>query len=152
MSEYRQTPSALLAGAVAGALVLGLAGRFAMAGIALALGRATNLSLRGVVMVVIVGAVVGALGGVLVLVLGRVSHGSGITRGLAAGGIMFLGSVLVAGVTGELAPGLPSIQIVTLAVVAATFLAYGICADALLSRFEGGADAPGRTGPVGGPG
>ena len=48
MSFYRQVSLALLAGAVAGALVLGIAGRAATAGVAFVTGNALNLSLRGV--------------------------------------------------------------------------------------------------------
>jgi peptidoglycan/LPS O-acetylase OafA/YrhL len=146
MNESHPATPALLAGAVAGALILGLAGRLAMAAVALATGHPTNLSLRGLVMVTLVGAVVGALGGVLVLVLRRTYRGSGPARGLAAGAVMFLGSMLVAVVTGKL-PGVSPIQILTLAVVAATFLVYGVSADALLSRFEqrGGTRASHRT-------
>ncbi len=135
MNESPSTSSALFAGAIAGALILGLAGRLVLAGVALASGNPTNLSFRGLVMVTLVGAVVGAIGGILVLVLRRSYRGSGPGRGLAAGAIMFLGSILVALVTGKL-PGISPIQALTLAVVAAIFLVYGVSADALLSRVE----------------
>ncbi len=63
MSYYREAPLALIAGAVTGALVLGIAGRGATSGLTLVTGNALNLSLRGMLEVVIVGTLVGAIGG-----------------------------------------------------------------------------------------
>ena len=77
MGYYREMPSALVAGAVTGALILGIAGRGATAVVSLLSGSPLNLSLRGVSEVVIVGTLVGAIGGVLLLVLKSVFRGAG---------------------------------------------------------------------------
>jgi len=136
MSYYREMPSALIAGAVAGALVLGIAGRGATAGVALVTGNALNLSLRGVLEVVIAGALVGAIGGVLLLVLKSVCSGARLARGAIVGVVLFACSVLVSWVSGKIALSVDSTQLLTLIVVAIMFIVYGVCADALLARFQ----------------
>lgn len=134
--NYREVPLALLAGTVSGALVLGITGRVATAGIALITGNALHLSLRGGLEVVIVATLVGAVGGVLLLVLRSVRGNSKLARGITVGAILFVCSSLVAWVSGKIAFGLSSIQLFTLCVVAIMFMVYGVCADALLTRFE----------------
>lgn len=136
MSYYREMPSALIAGAVAGALVLGIAGRGATAGVALVTGNALNLSLRGVLEVVIAGALVGAIGGVLLLVLKSVCGGARQARGAIVGVVLFACSVLVSWVSGKIALSVDSTQLLTLIVVAIMFIVYGVCADALMARFQ----------------
>ena len=138
MSHYRETPPALVAGAVTGALVLGIAGRGATAGIALVTGNAVNLSLKGVLELVIVGTVVGAIGGVLLLVLRSVRGGARLARGAIVGVVLFACSILVSWVNGKIAFSVTPTQLFTLIVVVIMFMVYGVCADALLTRFEDG--------------
>jgi hypothetical protein len=136
MKYYREVPLALLAGAVTGALVLGITGRAATAGVAFITGNVMNLSLRGGLEVVIVGTLVGAVGGILLLVLRNLHRDPDLARGITVGAILFVCSSLVAWVSGKITFGLPSIQLFTLGVVAIMFMVYGVCADALLARFE----------------
>lgn len=148
MRYYRELALALLAGAVTGTLVLGIAGRAATAGVALITGNALNLSLMGGLEVVIVGALVGAVGGVLLLVLRSVHGDSELARGITVGAILFVCSFLVAWVSGKIALGLSSIQLFMLGVVAIMFMVYGVCADVLLTRFESGGRKRGRTDSI----
>ena len=145
MSYYREIPSALIAGAVTGALVLGIAGRGATAGIALVTGNALNLSLRGVLEVLIVGTLVGAIGGVLLLVLKSVCGAARLARGAIVGVVLFSCSALVSWVNGKIAFSVAPTQLFTLIVMVIMFIVYGVCADALLARFEDGGRKRSRT-------
>ena len=53
MSFYREITIALISGAAAGAVVLGIVGRMATAGVAYITGNTTNLSLSGVLEILI---------------------------------------------------------------------------------------------------
>jgi hypothetical protein len=136
MKYCRKLLLALLAGAVTGALVLGITGRAATAGVAIITGNTLNLSLWGWFEAVIVGTLVGAFGGVLLLMLRSVQVDSELARGITAGAILFLCFSLVTWFKGKVAFGLSSIQLFTLGVVAIIFIVYGVCTDALLTRFE----------------
>jgi len=132
--------AALVAGAVSGALVLGLAGRMAMAGVALIVGTVTNLSLEGLLEVTAMGALAGSVGGLLLLVLKKRGRVARAARGPIAGATLFVSSLLVSWMTGKIDFGHPGPLLMTLFVAAAFFLLYGISADAILSRLEGAAD------------
>jgi membrane protein implicated in regulation of membrane protease activity len=49
---------------------------------------------------------------------------------------LFVSSCLLAWISGKIAFGVSSIQLLTLGVVAIIFLVYGVCAAVLLTRFE----------------
>jgi hypothetical protein len=136
MRYYCELILTLLAGAVAGAMVLGIAGRAVTAGIALVTGNALNLSLKSVLEVFIVGTLVGALGGILLFTVRKVHRGSEMACGITVGAILFVSSFLLAWVSGNIALGVSSIQLLTMGVVAIMFLVYGVCAVAFLKRFE----------------
>ena len=137
MKYYREALLPLLAGAISGALVLGIAGRAAMAGVALINGNSLNLSLRGVLEVVIVGTLVGAVGGGLLLTLRGVCRSYGLASGVIVGIILFVGSTfLVVVVSGRITFDMSFIQFLTLSVVFTIFMIYGVCASALLRRFR----------------
>jgi len=133
---YREMPSALVAGAVTGALILGIAGRGATAVVSLLSGSPLNLSLRGVSEVVIVGTLVGAIGGVLLLVLKSVFRGAGPARGAMVGVVLFACSALVSWVKGKVAFSVAPTQLFTLIVAVTIFIVYGVCLDALMARIR----------------
>lgn len=85
---------------------------------------------------VIVGALAGAVGGIVLLVLRGMNRGSELARGIIVGAILFVSSCLLAWISGKIAFGVSSIQLLTLGVVAIIFLVYGVCAAVLLTRFE----------------
>jgi hypothetical protein len=136
MKYYNGALLALLAGAISGAIILGLAGRVATAGVALITGNSLNLSLRGVLEVVIVGTFVGAIGGVLLLALRNVYPGNRFVLGIIVGIILFVCSIFFVSVSGRVAFDGSFIQFFTLGVVAAVFVIYGIWTAALLIRFN----------------
>src|SRR3989442_12266945 len=82
MLRWRAAAITLLLGAAIGALCLGLGGRLAMRGFALATARASAFTLRGTLNVMFAGAVAGSLGGGLFLVVGRFLPASIWLRGL----------------------------------------------------------------------
>ena len=136
MKYYREVLLPLLAGAISGALVLGIAGRAAMAGVALINGNSLNLSLRGVLEVVIVGTLVGAVGGGLLLTLRSVCRSYGLASGIIVGIILFVGSTFFVVVSGRITFDMSFIQFLTLSVVFIIFMIYGVCSSALLTRFK----------------
>ncbi len=136
MRDYRELIAALLAGAVAGALVLGIVGCAVMAGVSLVTENALNLSLKGALEVFIVGTLGGVLGGILLFTVRKVHRDCKMACGITVGAILFVLSFLFAWVSGNITLGLSSVQLLTLSEVAIMFLIYGICAVALLKRFE----------------
>ena len=136
MKYYREILLALLAGAVSGALVLGTVGRAATAGVALVIGNSLNLSLKGVLEVVIVGMFVGAVGGVLLLMLKNVFRGNRLALGIIVGLIMFVCSTIFVIISGRVAFDMSFIQFSMFGILAFIFVIYGILSSALLTRFN----------------
>ena len=139
MIYYRKVLLALVSGAVTGVLVLGIAGRVSMAAVALVTGYSLNLSLRGLLEVAVTGTVVGAVGGILLLVPRRMRRTVDLARGMLVGATLFVCSLLVSWVSGRIDFGVHA-SLLTLSMVASVFVVYGVGADALLTRFEGGAE------------
>jgi len=139
VSYYRGARLALIAGGITGALVLGIAGRAVTAATALITGNSSNLSLMGLLEASVVGTLVGAVGGILLLVVRRMRRAAGFTRGALVGATLFLCTLLVSWVSGRIDFGIPT-SLLTLFVVAIVFVVYGVGADALLTRFNGGAE------------
>jgi len=142
MQTRKLLPAALLAGALAGALVLGLVGRAATAGLAYAIGQDTNLSLRGLIEVLMVGLLVGGVGGLLLLPVRRLFPASRTTRNLALGILLFAGSSLAVFLRGRPGFAVGGLTLVTAAVVAAVYVLYAFTADALLGRLQPGDRLP----------
>jgi len=136
MKYYREILLALLAGAVSGALVLGIVGRAATAGVAFVIGDSLNLSLKGVLEVVIIGMFVGAVGGVLLLMLKNVFRGDGLTLGVIVGLIMFVCSTIFVIISGRVTFDMSFIQFFVFGVSIFIFVIYGILSSALLTRFN----------------
>jgi len=128
----------LLAGAVSGALILGLVARVATAGVALLAGLPANLSFRGMLESSVVGALLGVAGGFLLPVIGRALGRGGPLRGVVTGVVLFFCALLVAWARGRIQLDLSGPQPITLIVVFVAFLIYGIAADALLARLRSG--------------
>ena len=136
MKYYREILLALLAGAVSGALVLGIVGRAATAGVALVIGNSLNLSLKGILEVVIVGMFVGAVGGVLLLMLKNVFRGNGLALGIIVGLIMFVCSTIFVIISGRVTFDMSFIQFFVFGVLTFIFVIYGILSSALFTWFN----------------
>jgi hypothetical protein len=126
---------ALGAGAIAGALVLGLFVRIATALLALATRHPHNLSARGLAEVVILGAILGAIGGIVLLLLRGKRYESQLASGLILGGLVFFGSFLASWAGGRLDFSQSNLLLLTLAVAAMFCFVYGMLARALFQRF-----------------
>ncbi|MBN1543290.1 hypothetical protein JW992_14205 [candidate division KSB1 bacterium] len=122
------------AGALSGALILGIAGRAATASLAHLYSFPLNLSLKGVIEAVILGTVVGGLGGLLLNVLQRVWSRHPIWGGMTVGVILFGCTTLFFLILGRFVFDLSLLQSSTLAVAFFLFLVYGITAAALSVR------------------
>lgn len=132
----------LSAGVAAGALILGLAGRAATAGVAGITGHATNLSLRGGLEAVGVGAIVGAAGGLVLLALAALGARPGPRRGIAVGGVLFAASFALGWFREQVVTGgAGAVLVLTLVVVAAVYVVFGVALDAAVRRV----DPPART-------
>lgn len=129
---------ALAAGAAVGALILGLVGRAATAGLALARGAPTNLSLAGVAQVIVYGAVLGALGSLAALPTRAHFPESHCARSALVAAVLFVGSLLFPLVRGRIRLGAGEAQLLTLVVAAAIFFVYALMLDSLLDRLERG--------------
>lgn len=136
MKLFNKCLLAVLAGAVAGVLILGLGGRIAMALIAIGSGTDLNLSLRGIFEVLPVGILIGTVGGLLLVPVRIVFPTHRLTRGIIIGALLFSGSLLISWSAGGLKLDFHSVLPLTLAVVAIIFMLYGVAIDALLTRFE----------------
>ena len=136
MKCYHEVLLVLLIGAASGILILGVVGRAATAGIALATGNSINLSLRGVLEVVIIGAFVGTIGSILLLVFRSVCRCDGLAWGILVGLTLFVFSTLFAIVSGKFAFNMSVMQVFILGVVATVFMLYGVVASKLIMRFN----------------
>lgn len=132
---WRDWVAAIVAGVVVGAVILGLVGRLAMAGMALAMGRDSNLSLRSVFEVVVLAMVVGAVGGVIRQVLGFWLHKPGVVRGVSVGVSLFvLSGMLSWWAGGGGGPQALTLTVPTLLVVAALYILFGITIEKYMSK------------------
>ncbi|MCB1163027.1 MAG: hypothetical protein R3C71_12170 [Candidatus Krumholzibacteriia bacterium] len=124
--------TALGAGAIAGATILGLFGRIAMAAVAWAVGAPLNLSAAGLLEVLVLGALLGAAGGSLLrlpLLARRSTGAAGVLMGL----LLFALALLLSALGGRLRLEATPLQALTVAVVLADFLLYGVAASGLLA-------------------
>lgn len=125
-----------LAGALTGALVLGVGGRVVMRLAALIGGRAPVFSWGGSLEVVVAGALYGAAGGLLWVVLARRLRRA--ATGPALGGVTFGGIGLVSNVAQGAAASLPvAPRAVVLALFLALCVACGVVTDRVARRWAG---------------
>src|SRR3989454_6179909 len=129
MLRWRAAAITLLLGAAIGALCLGLGGRLAMRGFALATARASAFTLRGTLNVMFAGAIAGSLGGVLFLVVGRFLPARIWLRGLVFAGVCYVLAT----------PGFRPPRPLVFALFGPPFVAYRLAlagADEYLARSE----------------
>jgi hypothetical protein len=112
----RNSLFAILAGAAAGAAVLGAGGRLAMSLFAIATGRPSVFTFGGSMSVVLSGAIAGAVGGLVLAVTYRFLRGGVWLRGLAFGVLCYLIAI----------PGFRPPQPLVFGLFAPLFLTYGI--------------------------
>jgi len=79
MNRLRIIISSILSGAIAGAIILGLMGRFALSIVSLSMGKSTNLSLSGMSEALIAGAIIGVVGQFLALISDIIAGYFGLT-------------------------------------------------------------------------
>jgi len=136
MGNHRTSVSAVLAGAIAGVVVLGVIGRVVMAGVALVTGSPLNISMRGLLEVLFVGVLVGAIGGFLLLPVRSVVRGGQMARGAVLGALLFLGSFLFSLLWRMCLSSSQTVLPLTLVVVGVLFVIYGIAVEVLMTRLE----------------
>ena len=130
---------ALIAGAISGALVLGVLGKLALAVVALVTGLPTNLSPRGMLEAALIGAVVGALGGALLPTLRAAMPGAGPRRGVLLGMLLFVTTTSLALIAGLVRVEPLPVLSATLFVVVVTFIGFGLVLDRTVAhRSRGG--------------
>lgn len=135
MKRWRSDLAAVLAGTIAGGVVLGVGGRLAMAALALATRERPRFSWGGSLEVVLLGTFYGAVGGVLLAVLRRFWPRAGALRGIVLGGIL-IGVAWASSTVGrQTATGAPVGLLTILAISVGVFLVYGVVADVLASRW-----------------
>lgn len=130
MKNYNEMFLAILAGAVSGAFVLGFVGRIVTAGVGLITSNPLNLSLAGLLEVVVVGLIVGTIGGVFFFIIKNVfCEGNKLTMGIIVGLIMNVCFAIFMIIKGGITMEKSLIFLFALSIV--IFLIYGI----LLSKF-----------------
>jgi hypothetical protein len=131
-SRVRSLFTALLLGTVTGALLLGVGGRLAMRGLALASGRPPGFSFGGTLSVILSGAIAGAIGGILLFAAAQFVPALLRVRGLIFGLLCY----------GLATPGFRPPQLLVFALFAPTFLGYGVATVMLYERFTRDARGP----------
>lgn len=134
MKKQSEMVLSIVAGAISGALLLGLVGRFVSAGVALITGSPLNLSWKGLWGVMVIGLVVGAVGGALYFLFLAFLKGSKLIMGVVSGLIMYAGFTAFAIISGKmiLEVSLKN-QLFLLVLVLVIFLLYGLVLSRLLA-------------------
>jgi len=115
-----------------------------MAGIALSSGNDLNLSLYGVLEVLLLGTLVGAVGGLMLLALRRALKAVSLVRGLLLGIIVFACSWIATLLSSTEGSASHILQWSTLATSAAVCALYGVSLDVTLDRLAGGTKEDGE--------
>ena len=124
----RRLGTALVLGALSGAVFLGMGGRLAMRLFALATTRSAGFTLRGSLNVVFAGAIVGAVGGVLVVATDRFLPKRLWVRALSFAALCYLIAI----------PGFRPPRPLVFALFAPAFLLYGVALEVLWVRLVDG--------------
>jgi len=128
---------ALVSGAISGALILGIAGRTAIALLSFITGNSLNLSLSGILQTIFLGIIIGSIGGMLLFIIKNLFRINRLNAAILSGLILFIGSIIFAMVIGTFVFEISFIQLGTLIIVVMMFLLYGVFAAGLLNRFTG---------------
>jgi hypothetical protein len=127
----------IVAGTLAGALVLGAGGRLLMSGLVLVGGGHPSWSVGGSLTVLLVGTGYGALGGVLLPPVRRVCGDATLPAGAVLGIVLF-GLAWVTSLAGRgAASGLGGRLPLALGLAAGTFVGYGLLTAWLFARYGG---------------
>jgi hypothetical protein len=134
----RRTSRLLLVAVSSGLLFLGIGGRIAMRGLALAIGRPTNFGLGATAGIVLIGSVLGLVGGVLFMLIGRQLPSSGAIKGVLFGTLFFalLIPLQPAAVQEEIAAFRGHLLLATICFWV-LFAGYGIMLSEIVARRDG---------------
>jgi hypothetical protein len=131
MTRTRTWVRTLFAGMAAGALVLGVGGRLAMAGLAIATRQRPRFSLGGSLEVVMLGTLLGVLGGLLLIPMRARWATHDWLRGALLGAALCGMAWLSSPVGRQTAQGAPLGVAVVVALSLVLFILYGVIADRL---------------------
>jgi len=125
-----------LLGAVAGVLILGLGGRAAMAGLAMAIGASLNLSLRGVVEALVLSALLGTIAGYVWVASEKALQAAGVIRGILLGIFLFVCSLIATLPAIGRWQGAAATTAATLITAGVVCILFGIILDRLLTAYR----------------
>jgi hypothetical protein len=134
VKKHNQIPLALLVGAISGAFVLGIAGRFVMAGVALFTNNNPNLSNSGFWEVILLGTYIGIVGGVLLLLIKKIFPRWGLLNGIVIGVILFICSWFISNVASKTELTTYTSRWLTFIAVAFVYIIFGIIINAIFTR------------------
>ncbi len=133
MNNHTDSLKTVIVGTYVGAMIIGIAGRYLMALLAILMGVDPNLSLSGVLIATLIGAVVGFAGGGIKLFFHKRGKSQILQNGVFIGIILFFVSLLFSMVqTGF--TGVKGMGLLTMTVVLILFLIYGFLMDRILAR------------------
>ena len=138
MKNNHQVALSLVTGAIVGAVVLGIAGKIVMVFVAYRIGSEPNISLKGILEVLLFGGLVGTVGGILVLPLRKIVHGGTILRGFALGVILFGATLFTVIHADRFEFNNSGLQWFIFSIVVFMYTIFGAILETILTRFEKG--------------
>ena len=136
MNRLRIIISSILSGAIAGAIILGLMGRFALSIVSLSMGKSTNLSLSGMSEALIAGAIIGVVGGLFHTQTSKMKYFSNSIRNIILGTTLFAISVFVSVLFMNLRVDFSVDQIFTFITIICMYIVYGFSLDIMINRMK----------------
>ncbi|MBU1699140.1 MAG: hypothetical protein KJ970_07775 [Candidatus Eisenbacteria bacterium] len=126
----------MILGAAMGALIIGLLGRVVMVVVALAAAHNPNLSLNGILLVLLLGTFLGAIGGLVLLLTRSIFHLTGMAGGAVIGVLLFVLTCLITLLRGGLDTSRGPLLLVTLGSALLIFILYGVALNGMVTRLE----------------
>ena len=126
----------VFSGAVAGVVVLGLVGHFAMIIVSFLFGSDKNFSATGFFHILVLGLVVGICGGIINFVIAKFWNFNKFIHSFSVGVILFSLSLLFAVFFVKMKLVLTNTQIITLSIVFIIYLVYGYTVDFLIDYWK----------------
>jgi len=123
-------------GAIVGALILGLIGKFVLAFISLFVGSVMNLSLSGILEAIVLGTIMGAVGGLLAIGIRKIKILKTTGQGLVIGTTLYMLSLLFTILLTKMEVNFTGLQFLTLVVVLGLYILYGVSFSVLISRIK----------------